>query len=64
MLRSMRYDKTGTGWGHGDVLYACDAKKGNCTDFHSLFIAMGIGAFLISMLYRPFPKGAAQPVAA
>jgi hypothetical protein len=36
----MRYDKTGTGWGHGDVLYACDAKKGNCTDFHSLFIAM------------------------
>jgi len=37
---TMRYDKTGTGWGHGDVLYACDAKKGNCTDFHSLFIAM------------------------
>ncbi len=36
----MRYDKTGTGWGRGDVLYACDAKKGNCTDFHSLFIAM------------------------
>ena len=32
--------KRGTGWGHGDVLYACDAKKGNCTDFHSLFIAM------------------------
>jgi transglutaminase-like putative cysteine protease len=37
---NMKYDKTGTGWGHGDVLYACDAKKGNCTDFHSLFIAM------------------------
>ena len=37
---NMRYDKTGTGWGRGDVLYACDAKKGNCTDFHSLFIAM------------------------
>jgi hypothetical protein len=37
---TMKYDKTGTGWGHGDVLYACDAKKGNCTDFHSLFIAM------------------------
>jgi transglutaminase-like putative cysteine protease len=36
----MKYDKSGTGWGHGDVLYACDAKKGNCTDFHSLFIAM------------------------
>ena len=37
---NMRYDKTGSGWGQGDVLYACNAKKGNCTDFHSLFIAM------------------------
>jgi transglutaminase-like putative cysteine protease len=37
---TLRYDKTGTGWGHGDVLWACDSKRGNCTDFHSLFIAM------------------------
>ena len=40
VFSTMRYDKTGTGWGRGDALYACDAKKGNCTDFHSLFIAM------------------------
>ncbi|HET9407685.1 MAG TPA: transglutaminase-like domain-containing protein [Candidatus Sulfotelmatobacter sp.] len=40
VFTTLRYDKTGTGWGRGDVLYACDAKKGNCTDFHSLFIAM------------------------
>ncbi len=40
VFANMRYDKTGTGWGRGDVLYACNAKKGNCTDFHSLFIAM------------------------
>lgn len=40
VFSTMRYEKTGTGWGRGDVLYACDAKKGNCTDFHSLFIAM------------------------
>ena len=40
VFSTMRYDKSGTGWGRGDVLYACDAKKGNCTDFHSLFIAM------------------------
>ena len=40
VFATLRYDKTGTGWGRGDVLYACDAKKGNCTDFHSLFIAM------------------------
>jgi transglutaminase-like putative cysteine protease len=40
VFTTMKYDKTRTGWGRGDVLYACDAKKGNCTDFHSLFIAM------------------------
>src|SRR6266478_5643416 len=40
VFSTLKYDKTGTGWGRGDVLYACDAKKGNCTDFHSLFIAM------------------------
>jgi transglutaminase-like putative cysteine protease len=40
VFSNMTYDKTGTGWGRGDVLYACTAKKGNCTDFHSLFIAM------------------------
>lgn len=32
------YDKSGEGWGRGDTLYACDAREGNCTDFHSLFI--------------------------
>jgi transglutaminase-like putative cysteine protease len=37
---TLKYDKNGTGWGRGDALYACDAKHGNCTDFHSLFIAM------------------------
>jgi transglutaminase-like putative cysteine protease len=40
VFTTLRYDKTGTGWGRGDALYACNAKKGNCTDFHSLFIAM------------------------
>lgn len=40
VFNTLQYDKTGTGWGRGDVLYACEAKKGNCTDFHSLFIAM------------------------
>jgi transglutaminase-like putative cysteine protease len=40
VFATTRYDKKSTGWGPGDVLYACDAKKGNCTDFHSPFIAM------------------------
>jgi transglutaminase-like putative cysteine protease len=36
----MRYDKSGTGWGRGDALFACDARRGNCTDFHALAIGM------------------------
>ena len=36
----MRYDKSGTGWGRGDAVFACDAKRGNCTDFHALIIGM------------------------
>ncbi len=40
VFRTLRYDKSGTGWGRGDALWACDAKHGNCTDFHSLFISL------------------------
>lgn len=36
----MRYNKEGSGWGRGDAAWACDSKRGNCTDFHSLFIAL------------------------
>jgi transglutaminase-like putative cysteine protease len=39
LVDSVAYDKSGQGWGHGDALYACDVRAGNCTDFHSLFIA-------------------------
>jgi transglutaminase-like putative cysteine protease len=40
VFRTMKYDKTGEGWGRGDTLWACDSKHGNCTDFHSVFISM------------------------
>ncbi|HTR24218.1 MAG TPA: transglutaminase-like domain-containing protein [Terriglobales bacterium] len=40
VFKTMKYDKSGTGWGHGDTLWACDSKRGNCTDFHSVFISM------------------------
>jgi len=40
VFRTMKYDKSGAGWGHGDTLWACDSKRGNCTDFHSVFISM------------------------
>ncbi len=40
VIGRMRYDKSGTGWGRGDAIYACDARTGNCTDFHAYFIAL------------------------
>jgi transglutaminase-like putative cysteine protease len=40
VLATMRYDKTGEGWGRGDAVWACTSKRGNCTDFHSLLIGM------------------------
>ncbi len=40
VIGRMRYDKSGTGWGRGDALYACDARTGNCSDFHAYFIAL------------------------
>jgi transglutaminase-like putative cysteine protease len=36
----MKYDKSGSGWGRGDAIYACDVRRGNCTDFHSLFMGL------------------------
>jgi transglutaminase-like putative cysteine protease len=40
VIDRMRYQKYGEGWGQGDALYACDARSGNCTDFHAYFIAL------------------------
>lgn len=39
VVDTLAYDKSGEGWGRGDAAYACDVRSGNCTDFHSLFIA-------------------------
>jgi transglutaminase-like putative cysteine protease len=40
VVATMRYDKSGDGWGRGDAVWACTSKRGNCTDFHSLLIGM------------------------
>jgi transglutaminase-like putative cysteine protease len=40
VIDRMRYMKYGSGWGKGDAVYACDVRTGNCTDFHSYFIAL------------------------
>ncbi len=40
VIRHMSYDKTVPGWGEGDTVRACLLGRGNCTDFHSLFISI------------------------
>jgi transglutaminase-like putative cysteine protease len=62
VVSTMRYDKSGEGWGRGDAIWACTSKRGNCTDFHSLFIGMmrssGIPArFEIGF---PIPEGKSE----
>lgn len=53
----MRYIKFGEGYGRGDAQYACDAATGNCTDYHSYFIALARAAGIPAR----FAIGAAVP---
>lgn len=64
VFHTMRYDKSGTGWGRGDALWACDAKHGNCTDFHSLFISLarGVGIPARFKIGFPLPEDAHQGI--
>ncbi len=55
LLKTMQYDKSGQGWGRGDALYACDVRKGNCTDFHSLFIGMARASGIPARFIIGFP---------
>ncbi len=60
VLDHMAYDKSGKGWGRGDTNFACDAGKGNCTDFHALFMSLcrasGIPAGFEIGLYLPYGR--------
>jgi len=40
VFEHMQYDKSVPGWGLGDIPYCLKVGKGNCTDFHTLFIAL------------------------
>jgi hypothetical protein len=55
VFTTMRYDKSGTGWGHGDTLWACDSKRGNCTDFHSVFMSMARSQHIPARFEIGFP---------
>ena len=39
VIDHVRYAKQGT-YGTGNATFACDAKSGNCTEFHALFISL------------------------
>jgi transglutaminase-like putative cysteine protease len=58
VLRAMRYDKTGEGWGQGDVRWACSAGYGNCTDFHSLLLGLARAAHIPARFVMGFPIAA------
>jgi transglutaminase-like putative cysteine protease len=58
VIANMTYDKSGQGWGRGDAIYACNVKKGNCTDFHSLFIAIARSRGIPARFTIGFPIGA------
>jgi transglutaminase-like putative cysteine protease len=64
VISTVKYDKSGTGWGRGDIYYACDARRGNCTDFHAIFIgyarAVGIPARFSIGFPLPADRGAGQ----
>lgn len=59
VVATMKYDKTGTGWGKGDAAWFCTAKKGNCTDFHGMFIGMARAAGIPARFEIGFPLPAA-----
>lgn len=64
VVSTMHYDHDGTGWGRGDAVWACENKHGNCTDFHSLFIAMARAAGIPARFEIGFslPTGVSQGV--
>jgi transglutaminase-like putative cysteine protease len=63
----MEYDKQAPGWGQGDAVRACDVGKGNCTDFHALFIglarAKGIPARFTIGYSLPETRTSGEPLA-
>ena len=61
VVSTVTYDKTGQGWGRGDIYYACDARRGNCTDFHAIVVgycrSLGIPARFSIGLPLPAERG-------
>ncbi|HEX3580712.1 MAG TPA: transglutaminase domain-containing protein [Thermoanaerobaculia bacterium] len=60
LVTNMTYDKVAPGWGHGDTERACDVKKGNCTDFHSLFMSLARAKGIPARFVIGFPLTASD----
>lgn len=62
VLDHMAYDKTRPGYGRGDANWACESGFGNCSDFHSLFIAIarGLGIPARFEIGLPIPEGQSE----
>ncbi len=64
VVATVKYDKTGKGWGRGDIYYACENRRGNCTDFHAIFIgyarAVGVPARFAIGYPLPAARGAGE----
>lgn len=64
VVATVKYDKSGKGWGRGDIYFACENRRGNCTDFHAIFIgyarAAGIPARFSIGVPLPVERGAGQ----
>ena len=55
-LDRMKYGKPeGGAWGRGDADWACDSKYGNCTDFHSYFMAVARAKGIPARFVMGFP---------
>jgi transglutaminase-like putative cysteine protease len=57
----LAYDKSGEGWGRGDVAWACDSRYGNCSDFHSVFISLCRDLGIPARFEMGFPLPADAP---
>ena len=64
VVSTVKYDKSGKGWGRGDIYYACENRRGNCTDFHAIFIgyarSLGIPARFAIGFPVPANRGSGQ----
>ncbi len=55
VLGLMDYDKSVPGYGFGDTERACDVRKGNCTDFHSLFLSLSRAKSVPALFEMGYP---------